>query len=100
MVSMKQVSPVTVRGLAKKFSVVGDPVRLQILCHILSAQDICVSDVSQRLHKSVAITSHHLRCLAKEGFLKSTRNGKRICYHSVASPFMSDLKKIICKYKI
>jgi ArsR family transcriptional regulator len=86
-------------NLAKKLQTAGDPCRLRILCYIISAKKACVSDIAGHLRLSVAIVSHHLQSLAKEGLLESERDGKRICYSFLDGEFVSDLKKLICKYK-
>jgi DNA-binding transcriptional ArsR family regulator len=86
-------------NLAKKLQTAGDPCRLKILCYIFTAKRACVSEIAKYLGLSVAIVSHHLLSLAKEGLLESERDGKRICYSLPKTGFLSDLKKLICKYK-
>lgn len=77
----------------------GDIGRLKILCVIFATKDICVSDIAKRLNMSVAITSHHLKVMARMGLLTAKRSGKRICYELPKAPFVGDLKRLICKYK-
>jgi ArsR family transcriptional regulator len=90
---------VEIKKLAKKLQVVGDASRLKILCYIFNSNNKCVSDIAKELNMSVAIVSHHLQTLAKEGLLESVRDGKRICYKLSKSEIVNDLKKFICKYK-
>jgi DNA-binding transcriptional ArsR family regulator len=85
--------------LAKLMRIAGDESRLKILCVIFSKKKICVSDIADDLGMSIATTSHHLKVMSKEGLLVSMREGKRICYELPKKPFVSDLKKFICKYK-
>ncbi len=85
--------------LAKKLRVAGDPSRLKILCLIFSDKKVCVSDIAKELGMGVAITSHHLQSLAKEGLLESSRDGKKICYSLSKNDIVTDLKKFICRYK-
>jgi len=85
--------------LAKKLKTVGDPSRLKILCLIFDSHKICVSDIAKKINMSVAIVSHHLRFLAREGLLERSREGRNICYVLVKNELISDLKKFICKYK-
>jgi DNA-binding transcriptional ArsR family regulator len=66
--------------LAKKLRTAGDSNRLKILCLIFNNKKVCVSDIANYLGLSIAITSHHLQSLTKEGLLDSDREGKRICY--------------------
>ncbi len=84
---------------AKKLRVAGDSSRLRILCLIFSDKKVCVSDIAKELGMSVAITSHHLQSLAKEGLLLSSREGKKICYSLSKNDMVTDLKKFICRYK-
>ena len=85
--------------LAKLMRVAGDESRLKILCVIFNEKKICVSDIAEDLEMSVAIVSHHLQVMAKEGLVIASREGKRICYELPKGPFVKDLKKFICKYK-
>lgn len=88
-----------IRVLAKKFKTVSDPSRLRILCLIFNGQKMCVSEIAKELKMSVAIASHHLQALGKEGLLERGREGKNICYLLSKNELNSDLKKFICKYK-
>lgn len=85
--------------LAKKLQTVGDPTRLKILCHLFKAKKACVSDIGLELGMNVAIVSHHLQVLSKEGLLEFDREGKKICYHLSGEDFMKDLKRFVCKYE-
>lgn len=85
--------------LAKLMRTAGDESRLKILCVIFSKKKVCVSDIALSLGVSVAVVSHHLQVMSKEGLLVSIREGKRICYELPKSVFVGDLKKFICKYK-
>ena len=85
--------------LAKLMRTAGDESRLKILCVVFSEKKVCVSDIAKSLSLSVAIVSHHLQVMSKEGLVAPVREGKRICYHLPNKPFVKDLKKFICKYK-
>ncbi len=85
--------------LAKLMRTAGDESRLKILCVIFNEKKICVSDIAEELNMSVAIISHHLQVMVKEGLVIASREGKRICYELPKGPFVKDLKKFICKYK-
>ena len=77
----------------------GDENRLRILCIIFSNRKICVTDIAKELRLGVAIVSHHLRALEKEGLLLSAQEGKCAYYQLPKKPFVADLKRFICKYK-
>ena len=85
--------------LAKLMRTAGDENRLKILCIIFSKKKVCVSDIAEELGLSVAIVSHHLQVMSKEGLAVPIREGKRICYELPKGEFVKDLKKFICKYK-
>jgi len=85
--------------LAKLMRTAGDESRLKILCTIFSKKKVCVGDIAKELDMSIAIVSHHLQALSREGLLLSVREGKRICYELPQDLFVKDLKKFICKYK-
>lgn len=89
----------TTKKLAKKLQTAADTTRLNILCYIFGAKKACVSDIADALGLGVAITSHHLKSLSKEGMLDSKREGKNVSYVLSKTPFMTDLRKFICKYK-
>lgn len=85
--------------LAKLMRTAGDESRLKILCIIFSKKKVCVSDIAEELNMSIAIISHHLQVMSKEGLVVPMREGKRICYGLTKDKFVTDLKKFVCKYK-
>ncbi len=85
--------------LARLMRTAGDESRLKILCVIFNDKKICVSDIATKLGLSVAIVSHHLKVMSREGLVAPLREGKRICYELPKYPFVKDLKKFVCKYK-
>jgi len=85
--------------LAKLMRTAGDESRLKILCIIFSKKKVCVSDIAEELGASVAIVSHHLQVMSKEGLVSPAREGKKICYELPKDQFVKDLKKFVCKYK-
>lgn len=85
--------------LAKLMRTAGDESRLKTLCVIFSKKKVCVSDIAKELNMSIAITSHHLQVMSREGLVIPSREGKRICYKLPKDPFVKDLEKFICKYK-
>ena len=66
--------------LAKLMRTAGDESRLKILCIIFGKKKVCVSDMAEELNMSVAIISHHLQVMSREGLVVPVREGKRICY--------------------
>lgn len=85
--------------LAQVLRTAGDENRLKILCVIFSTKKVCVTDIAEKLDLSVAIVSHHLQVLSKDGLVFPVREGKKVCYELPKGQFVKDLKKFICKYK-
>jgi DNA-binding transcriptional ArsR family regulator len=85
--------------LAKLLRTAGDESRLKILCVLFGKRKICVSEIAVSLKMSVAIVSHHLQVMSREGLVVSVREGKRICYALPDKPFVRDLKRFVCKYR-
>jgi DNA-binding transcriptional ArsR family regulator len=85
--------------LARRLQTAGDARRLAILCVLFRDKKSCVSDIAGSVNASVAVTSHHLQALAKEGLVVPVREGKRVCYALSPEEFSQDLRKFICRYK-
>ena len=85
--------------LAKLMRIAGDESRLKILCIIFGKKKVCVSDMADELSMSVAIVSHHLQVMSRQGLVVPIREGKKICYELPKDQFVKDLKKFVCKYK-
>lgn len=85
--------------LAKLMRTAGDESRLKILCIIFDKKKVCVSDIAEELGLSVAIVSHHLQVMSKQGLVVPIREGKKICYELPKDQFVKDLKNFVCKYK-
>lgn len=87
-----------VQMLARGLKAVGYPCRMKIICLLSSPKAVCVSSVADTLGESIAVVSHHLRALAKEGLLEPIRDGKHVCYRLTKNPLSRDIQKLVCKY--
>lgn len=65
--------------LAELFSVFGDSTRMRIL-FALSADELCVCDLSEALGMTVSAISHQLKVLRQAKLVKSRREGKSVFY--------------------
>jgi ArsR family transcriptional regulator len=65
---------------AKLFKVLSNPVRLEILCHILSSKEICVKNLTEFLGRRQANVSQHLAILRNTGIIDFTRKENYVCY--------------------
>lgn len=69
-------------ALAKAFKALADPVRLQLLNMIATAEDggVCACDLVETLDRSQPTISHHLKVLRDAGLVTSERRGTWIWY--------------------
>jgi len=70
--------------LADFYKLLGNATRLKILL-ALSSDELCVCDIAHVLGLSIAATSHQLKLLRDQGWLKKRDDGKMVyyCLHSV-----------------
>ncbi|MFZ3091127.1 MAG: metalloregulator ArsR/SmtB family transcription factor [Nitrospirota bacterium] len=65
---------------ARLFKVLSNPVRLEILCHILSGREVCVKNLTEFLGRRQANVSQHLAILRNTGIIDFTRKENNVCY--------------------
>lgn len=79
--SLDQLDPeMRVQVLAKTFSVLADPVRLQIVQLLAERGELTVGELADALPVSQPRVSVHLRCLTDCGFATGRRQGRRSYY--------------------
>lgn len=66
--------------ISRMLSVIGQPVRIQILM-VISKQEACVCHFEAVLGMRQASISQHLMVLRKAGLVSTTRDGRNIFYH-------------------
>jgi ArsR family transcriptional regulator, arsenate/arsenite/antimonite-responsive transcriptional repressor len=68
--------------LAKQFAALGDPVRLQLLSLLATADGgaICVCDLTEPVGRTQGTVSHHLRVLVESGLATSDKRGRNVWY--------------------
>ena len=68
--------------LARRFSALGDPVRLRVLSMLAHADagEVCVCDFVGPLGKTQGTISHHLKILSEAGLVHGDRRGKWVWY--------------------
>ena len=83
-------------ALAAAFKALGDPVRLQILSVIGSAQEgeACACDLVEPAGRSQPTVSHHLKVLREAGLVESDRRGTWIWY-SVVPARLEALRRVL-----
>jgi ArsR family transcriptional regulator len=70
------------RRMAAAFRALGDPVRLQLLSLLLTAEggQVCACDLVDPVQRSQPTVSHHLKVLRDAGLVASQRRGTNIWY--------------------
>jgi ArsR family transcriptional regulator len=73
------------RDLAPAFKALGDPVRLQLLSQIATAEtgEICVCDLTPAFELTGPTISHHLKVLREAGLIDCERRGTWVHYWAV-----------------
>ncbi|WP_432897008.1 ArsR/SmtB family transcription factor [Micromonospora matsumotoense] len=74
----------TAAVLAPAFKALGDPVRLQLLSMIASAEggEVCVCDLTPAFDLTGPTISHHLRTLREAGLVDAERRGTWVYYRA------------------
>ncbi|MCF0093991.1 helix-turn-helix transcriptional regulator [Micromonospora sp. MH99] len=82
--SERRVPAETAATLAPAFKALGDPVRLQLLSMIASAEggEICVCDLTPAFDLTGPTISHHLRTLREAGLVDADRRGTWVYYRA------------------
>jgi DNA-binding transcriptional ArsR family regulator len=83
---------------ARIFSVLSDPVRLQIL-FALAKKGCCVAILQDETGRNQPNISQHLRVLRESGLVASRREGRKIRY-SLANDDVKELVKLVEKVRI
>ena len=70
----------TMAHIAELFKGFADPTRVHILCLLLSQEEMCVTDLTERTDVSQSAVSHQLRLLKEMHLIKARREGKNVHY--------------------
>lgn len=66
--------------IAELFKGFADPTRVHILCLLMAEEELCVSDIAQKVSVSQSAISHQLRLLKQMHLIRSRRDGKNMHY--------------------
>jgi ArsR family transcriptional regulator len=80
--------------VAKRFAVLGEPMRLRLLQQLMNGEQN-VNALVSATNGTQANVSRHLQTLAREGLLKRRREGLQVFY-SVADPSVFNLCAVVC----
>lgn len=65
---------------ADLFRLLGDPGRVQMLCALLEAGELCVCDLASVVDMAESSVSHSLRLLRTAGIVRHRRSGRQVFY--------------------
>ncbi|MTK03166.1 metalloregulator ArsR/SmtB family transcription factor [Micromonospora sp. CP22] len=82
--AQRRVPAETAAVLAPAFKALGDPVRLQLMSMIASAEDgeVCVCDLTPAFDLTGPTISHHLKTLREAGLVDAERRGTWVYYRA------------------
>lgn len=81
--------------VARRFRLLGEPVRLEILNLLHARGEMCVQDLVEATGQSQANISKHLGQLAGDGLVTRRKDGL-YAYFSIDEPSISGLCLIVC----
>lgn len=67
------------RKIAELLALFGDATRVHIMA-VLLEEELCVSEIAQKLNMSPSAISHQLRILKQGNLVKSRKEGKTVFY--------------------
>ena len=70
----------TLTHIAEFFKGFADPTRVHILCLLLTEEELCVTDIAEKVEVSQSAISHQLRFLKQMHLIKARREGKNMHY--------------------
>lgn len=74
------VTPGRVCHAARTLTLLSNPQRLRVLCHLVDAGELCVSQLLEKLEISASALSQHLARLREDGIVATRRDGLQIFY--------------------
>jgi len=74
------LADVDIAGWTMRFDLQSDPNRLEILLTLHRTPGICVGDLAAAVNRSENAVSQALRVLRQQGWVKSARTGRQVCY--------------------
>ena len=77
--------------LAKKFRVLGHPVRIKLLEDLMK-KECCVGEIQKGLSVSQPNASQHLKILKEAGIIEARREKNKICYRIADEAVVQALK--------
>lgn len=87
--------PDLMKQVARRFKVLSEPVRLQLLNHLFVRGELTVQELVEASGHQQANVSKHLLLMAREGLLSRRQEGLYV-YYDIADPTLSSLCLLVC----
>jgi ArsR family transcriptional regulator len=84
-----------VEQVARRFKLLGDPVRLRILNFLNTRAEAHVQEIVEATEQSQANVSKHLRALLRESLVERRKEGLYV-YYRIADPTLSAVCLLVC----
>lgn len=80
---------------ARRFKLLSEPVRLELLNHLQSKGEMNVQELVDATGQQQANVSKHLLLMAREGILRRRKEGLNV-YYAIEDPTISGLCMLVC----
>jgi PAS domain S-box-containing protein len=97
LVRMPDVIGVRASRVAKRFSILADPKRLQLIELLASGEERTVTELAESLDMTQSNVSKHLKILAEADLVNRRQDGTRTFY-ALADPTVAILCRIVCQW--
>lgn len=88
------------KRLVYAMQTLGDKTRFKIFKLLLTQDELCVSEIAERLDVSVPAVSQHFRTFELVGLVDKDRAGQKVCYCLKADDLLvKELTSIVLKNK-
>jgi ArsR family transcriptional regulator len=81
--------------VAQRFKVLSEPIRLQLLNHLMVGGEMSVMELVNATEHQQANISKHLSIMAREGFLNRRKEGLKVFY-KIDDPGIHGICMLIC----
>lgn len=81
--------------VAQRFKILSEPVRLQLLNHLMANGEMSVNELVEVLHQQQPNISKHLNLMAREGILRRRKAGLQVFYQ-IGDPSIHGLCILVC----
>lgn len=81
--------------VAQRFKILSEPVRLQLLNHLMANGEMSVNELVEALDQQQPNISKHLNLMAREGILRRRKEGLQVFYQ-IGDPSIHGLCILVC----